>query len=287
MRYVLVCLIVEAGDGGTKGGGRGRKCFRMVGGVLVERTVGTVLPALSANHEQVPPLTFPSPLPFLSSLAFTLLFLNLQSCHFPSFNREKNLWIFLLCSLPCYVLWSFALVMYGQWSNKFYSALCLDLFVCFFDTFISLLIGCFSDLLFVWVTCLSHCWLVVEWPVFLSADWLFEWPVYISADWLQLSKLSEVLGQQLEAKGKDLQDYRERCQIRVRGRDERGAAPSTSGGARQRGCWWGSHSEGGGREGAAPSSAGGQGNGGAGGGVLVLVGRWKQTWIWGVNVTRS
>jgi len=30
-----------------------RKCFRMIGGVLVERTVGTVLPALVSNHEQL------------------------------------------------------------------------------------------------------------------------------------------------------------------------------------------------------------------------------------------
>lgn len=30
-----------------------RRCFRMVGGVLVERTVGDVLPALSTNKEQV------------------------------------------------------------------------------------------------------------------------------------------------------------------------------------------------------------------------------------------
>jgi len=29
-----------------------RKCFRMIGGVLVERTVGEVLPALEANKEQ-------------------------------------------------------------------------------------------------------------------------------------------------------------------------------------------------------------------------------------------
>ncbi|XP_005061640.2 PREDICTED: prefoldin subunit 2, partial [Ficedula albicollis] len=30
-----------------------RKCFRMVGGVLVERTVKEVLPALESNREQV------------------------------------------------------------------------------------------------------------------------------------------------------------------------------------------------------------------------------------------
>ncbi|PVD26923.1 hypothetical protein C0Q70_12071 [Pomacea canaliculata] len=30
-----------------------RRCFRMVGGVLVERTVGDVLPALSTNKEQM------------------------------------------------------------------------------------------------------------------------------------------------------------------------------------------------------------------------------------------
>ena len=31
-----------------------RKCFRLVGGVLVERTVKEVLPALQSNYEQVP-----------------------------------------------------------------------------------------------------------------------------------------------------------------------------------------------------------------------------------------
>jgi hypothetical protein len=31
----------------------GRKCFRMVGGVLVERTVAEVLPALQKNVESV------------------------------------------------------------------------------------------------------------------------------------------------------------------------------------------------------------------------------------------
>ena len=30
-----------------------RKCFRMVGGVLVERTVNEVLPALTTNRDQV------------------------------------------------------------------------------------------------------------------------------------------------------------------------------------------------------------------------------------------
>ncbi|NXQ08218.1 PFD2 protein, partial [Vidua macroura] len=30
-----------------------RKCFRMVGGVLVERTVKEVLPALESNREQI------------------------------------------------------------------------------------------------------------------------------------------------------------------------------------------------------------------------------------------
>ncbi|KAJ0183574.1 hypothetical protein K1T71_001550 [Dendrolimus kikuchii] len=32
----------------------GRKCFRMVGGVLVERTVADVLPELQSNMEQLP-----------------------------------------------------------------------------------------------------------------------------------------------------------------------------------------------------------------------------------------
>jgi prefoldin subunit 2 len=30
-----------------------RKCFRMIGGVLVERTVAEVLPALEQNKDQV------------------------------------------------------------------------------------------------------------------------------------------------------------------------------------------------------------------------------------------
>ena len=32
-----------------------RRCFRMIGGVLVERTVKDVLPALENNKEQVGP----------------------------------------------------------------------------------------------------------------------------------------------------------------------------------------------------------------------------------------
>ena len=35
-----------------------RKCFRMVGGVLVERTVKEVLPALVTNRDQVQQFTF-------------------------------------------------------------------------------------------------------------------------------------------------------------------------------------------------------------------------------------
>lgn len=34
---------------------QGRKCYRMVGGVLVERTVKEVLPALENNKDQVSP----------------------------------------------------------------------------------------------------------------------------------------------------------------------------------------------------------------------------------------
>ena len=32
---------------------KGRKCFRMIGGVLTQRTVGDVLPALQQNQEGV------------------------------------------------------------------------------------------------------------------------------------------------------------------------------------------------------------------------------------------
>ena len=34
-----------------------RRCYRMVGGVLVERTVADVLPALNTNHDQLVKLT--------------------------------------------------------------------------------------------------------------------------------------------------------------------------------------------------------------------------------------
>ncbi|OWR52142.1 Prefoldin subunit 2 [Danaus plexippus plexippus] len=37
-----------------KGVESGRKCFRMVGGVLVERTVADVLPELEGNKERLP-----------------------------------------------------------------------------------------------------------------------------------------------------------------------------------------------------------------------------------------
>ena len=36
-----------------KGLDSGRKCFRMIGGVLVERTVGEVLPTVDANRQQI------------------------------------------------------------------------------------------------------------------------------------------------------------------------------------------------------------------------------------------
>jgi len=37
-----------------------RKCFRLVGGILVERTVTEVLPTLEKNHESVRPAYFPN-----------------------------------------------------------------------------------------------------------------------------------------------------------------------------------------------------------------------------------
>ena len=48
--YVYTCRLVIDVLKGVEGE---RKCFRMVGGVLVERTVKDVLPALEYNNEQV------------------------------------------------------------------------------------------------------------------------------------------------------------------------------------------------------------------------------------------
>nr|XP_054509915.1 prefoldin subunit 2 isoform X2 [Agelaius phoeniceus] len=64
-----------------------RKCFRMVGGVLVERTVKEVLPALESNREQISTLTkslsFP---PFLSISNFPIFPPNLQADLFSPFS---------------------------------------------------------------------------------------------------------------------------------------------------------------------------------------------------------
>ena len=48
--HVCVCRLVVDVLKGVEGG---RRCFRLVGGVLVERTVKEVLPALERNNEQV------------------------------------------------------------------------------------------------------------------------------------------------------------------------------------------------------------------------------------------
>ena len=50
IRRILSPRTVEAA---LKEVGEDRKCFRQVGGVLVERTVKEILPALSTNREQV------------------------------------------------------------------------------------------------------------------------------------------------------------------------------------------------------------------------------------------
>lgn len=50
----LCCLCLRSLVLNTLGGmDESRRCFRMVGGVLVERTVGEVLPALKTNREGV------------------------------------------------------------------------------------------------------------------------------------------------------------------------------------------------------------------------------------------
>ena len=47
---MLICrLVIETLEGVEKD----RKCFRMVGGVLVERKVGEVEPALTSNRDKV------------------------------------------------------------------------------------------------------------------------------------------------------------------------------------------------------------------------------------------
>lgn len=47
--YFVISLVIET----LKEVDPSRKCFRLVGGVLVERTVKEVLPALENNKEQV------------------------------------------------------------------------------------------------------------------------------------------------------------------------------------------------------------------------------------------
>lgn len=47
--FVFSSMVIDA----LKGVESERRCFRMIGGVLVERTVKDVLPALENNKEQV------------------------------------------------------------------------------------------------------------------------------------------------------------------------------------------------------------------------------------------
>ncbi|XP_066424252.1 prefoldin subunit 2 isoform X2 [Molothrus aeneus] len=62
-----------------------RKCFRMVGGVLVERTVKEVLPALESNREQISTLTKSLSFPPISHFSYFPPF-------FPQIsNRTKSL----------------------------------------------------------------------------------------------------------------------------------------------------------------------------------------------------
>jgi prefoldin subunit 2 len=54
--YVIARLVIDA----VSGLDAGRRCYRLVGGVLVERTVGEVLPAVRKNLEGVrPPHSYP------------------------------------------------------------------------------------------------------------------------------------------------------------------------------------------------------------------------------------
>ena len=49
VNFPICSIVIEA----LKGVEPDRRCFRMIGGVLVERTVKDVLPALENNKEQV------------------------------------------------------------------------------------------------------------------------------------------------------------------------------------------------------------------------------------------
>jgi len=49
----MLCLVYRLVIEALKEVDSDRKCFRMVGGVLVERTVKDVLPAMTNNYEQV------------------------------------------------------------------------------------------------------------------------------------------------------------------------------------------------------------------------------------------
>lgn len=60
-----------------------RKCFRSVGGILVERTVGEVLPALQTNREQVVAVSVVHAI-FIALVEFFLLYLSVLSACLPT-----------------------------------------------------------------------------------------------------------------------------------------------------------------------------------------------------------
>lgn len=69
-----------------KGVEQERRCFRMIGGILVERTVKDVLPALENNKEQVGVSII------LVGMVFNLIHLKIKaifSCCFPMFLDLK------------------------------------------------------------------------------------------------------------------------------------------------------------------------------------------------------